>query len=250
MSPLKLFTSAARASGSTHFPPRRATRHEILCPYCRAAAPGIPKYKAICSRCGQTYFARTRPGDDRPGLVTARQAAALDENRATRPAWTRDTLAAEPVNERPINWVWAYSAGEKQWHALRRSLTLHARDGNWLIYRNTRFEMAEIRRRQGRHKEAFEIYLEVWYLDLNGPHDCWGVVGVRRLYESSPFQPGDSLTTPVVARWTNRLGIKLDMEKQAIERLFGEMAIKLWRSLTLPLTPREAWQMIEPELVV
>lgn len=255
MSILKLFDPAARARSVNPLTAPRNSRNrpaaiEPLCPYCRAAVPKIPKYKAICDRCGQTYFVRTRPGESHPALVTLRQAAALDENRAVQPAWTRSAVAAEPVSDRPINWVWAYSTAEKQWHQLRRSLTLHERDGNWLLYRNARFEMAEIRRRQGRHKEAVDVYLEVWYLDLNGPHDCWGVIGARRVYESSPFQPNDGMTTPVVARWVNRLGIRMDVEKAYIERLFGEIALKAYRTLNLPVTPREAWAVIQRELVI
>ncbi len=221
-----------------------------ICPYCRARVAKVPKYKAICNRCGQTYYVRARPGESHPALVTARQAAAVDENRATQPRWKQLPTPAEAAEERSFNWFWAHSTAESQWRQQKRMLALHAREGNWLLYRNTRFDMAEVRRRQVRLREALDIYLEVWYLDLNGPQDSWGVVESRRLYETTAFQPSRGLTTPVVARWTNRLGVRLDVDRQGMERLFGEIATRLYRTLELPLTPREAWRALEPELAL
>ncbi len=201
-------------------------RHDAppACPYCRAPVTSIPKYKAICDRCGKTYYARARPGESHPALVTARQVAALDENRATQPRWMRLPTPAEAQEENRYNWFWAHSSGEGQWRKLNRMVAQYALDGNWLLFRNARFEMAEIRRKQARLREALEIYLEVWYFDLNGPRDAWGVSGTRRIYESAAFSPAQGLSTPVVARWVNRLGVRLEMDRQQLEYRFADVA--------------------------
>lgn len=221
-----------------------------VCPYCRAPVPQTPRYKGVCQRCGQTYYARVRPGDKQPSLLTGRQAAALDENREALERAIPPRKAWLDPHEGRFNWFWAYSTAEGQWRQLRRSLTLHVRDGNWLLYRNARFEMAELRRRQARLKEALQIYLEVWYLDLNGPHDCWGMMGQRRVYESAPWHPADGLTTPVVARWTHRLAAHAHWDMEVVERNFRQIAERSFRQLGLPLSPAEAWRTLRNELVL
>lgn len=221
-----------------------------VCPYCRAPVKVIPRYKAVCQRCGQTFYARVRPGEKLATLLTARQAAALDENRAARERPIPGRKAWLDPNEGRFNWFWAYSTAEGQWRALRKSLALHARDGNWLLYRNARYEMAELRRRQARLKEATELYLEVWYLDLNGPHDCWGTMGQRRVYENAAWYPPEGLTTPVVARWTHRLAVHFHLDKEAVERIFRDVAQRSFQQLELPLAPAEAWRTIRNELLL
>lgn len=221
-----------------------------VCPYCRAPVAKIPKYKAICNRCGKTYYARVRPSESYPALVTARQVAALDENRATQPRWLRLPTPAEAQEENTYNWFWAYSSGEGQWRKLNRAAAQHARDGNWLLFRNARFEMAEIRRKQARLREALEIYLEVWYFDLNSPRDAWGVSGARRIYESAPFSPAQGITTPVVARWVNRLGVRLEMDRGQLEQKFADVAARAYRNFEMPLPPADAWRALAGEIVV
>jgi hypothetical protein len=215
--------------------------------------PKIPPYKAICTRCGQTYFVRVRPGEARPALVTARQAAAADENRKVRPlpgAPDPRTVSPDPESERSFNWFWSYSTAESRLRKLRHELVVHASEGDWLHFRNARFEMAEIRRRQSRLREALELYLAVWYLDLNGPADCWGVVSARRIYATEPFDPALGMTTPVVARWANRLALRLDLERRTIQRLFLEIATREYQSLGLPVPPAEAWALVDDELAL
>lgn len=193
---------------------------------------------------------RTRPGDSWPSLLTARQVAAVEENRATQPRLAARQEAHEEVRASRFNWFWTYSTAEGQWRTLKRGATLYARDGNWLLFRNARYGMAELRRKQARLREALDLYLEVWYLDLNGPHDCWGVFGARRVYETAPFSPDQGLTTPAVARWVNRVCVRLDIDKMQIERLFVDIALRAWRQLNLPLTPHDAWRIVAEEIVV
>jgi hypothetical protein len=222
----------------------------FVCPYCRAPVAKVPKYKAICDRCGKTYYVRVRPGERHPALVTARQVVAIDENRATQPRYLRLPTAAETQEEKRYNWFWAHSSGEGQWRKLHRTVTQHAHDGNWLLFRNARFEMAEIRRKQARLREALDLYLEVWYFDLNGPRDAWGASGRRRIYESAPFSPAQGMTTPVVARWVNRLCVRLELDRRQIEQRFGDVAVRASRSYELPLPPADAWRALAPEIVV
>jgi hypothetical protein len=263
-------------SGRSRLPQTLPPQRRPVCPSCRAPIHGAPRNGDLCDRCGNRYYLRRKSGSPTLYLLSAAQAAAFDQSqpvatRRTDPARagssrtgaaTERTAAGEPSQRRaplfaPVrsesdrrrfNWVWVHGTAEGHWRQLKRSLTLHARDGNWLLYRNARFEMAEIRRKQDRLHEAYDLYLEVWYLDLNGPHDCWGVSGVRRLYEEAPFQPVHGLTTPLVARWVNRIAQRQHYDLMLVERNFIEIATRLYQSMSLPVTPREAWRQVQRDL--
>ncbi len=243
-------TAKSQPASQWQAPPVQGRKSPPACPYCRAPVAKIPKYKAICDRCGKTYYARERPGESGPALVTARQVAALDENRATQPRWKRLPTGTEAQEEGSYNWFWAHSSAEGQWRKLNRSVTQNAREGNWLLFRNGRFEMAEIRRKQARLREALDIYLEVWFFDLNGPRDAWGVSGARRIYESAPFNPGQGVITPIVARWVNRLGVRLELDRRQLEQRFAEVATRSYRAFEMPLPPAEAWRAVADEIVI
>jgi hypothetical protein len=248
-----------RARLPRELPPQRRP----VCPSCRAQITGTPRNGDLCPRCGSRYYLRKKPNSPTLFLLSAAQAAAFDQN-APHPAapaapaqGVQNGRARTPrprnalgIDKRRFNWVWVHGTAEGQWRQLKRSLTLHARDGNWLLYRNARFEMAEVRRKQDRLREALELYLEVWYLDLNGPRDCWGVSGVRRIYEDAPFQPADGLTTPVVARWVNRIAERLYVDVLQLEREFGQIATRLYQSMHLPVTPRDAWLIARRDVAV
>jgi len=261
-------------------PPQRTP----VCPSCRAPVAGPLRDGDLCARCGSPYYLRRRTNAPTVYLLSAAQAVAFDANQPgarpqSAPADAAQAAAQsarnhpapppeaqsearaggpaagtlplpEPQEKRRFNWMWVHGTAEGQWRQLRRSLTQHARDGNWLLYRNARFEMAEVRRKQDRLREALELYLEVWYLDLNGPNDCWGVSGVRRLYEEAPFNPVNGLTTPMVARWVNRIAERLLLDARQVELLFAEIATRLYQAMGLPLTPRDAWRSVRVDLLV
>lgn len=245
-----------KAPGRSRLPRALPAQRRPVCPSCRAPLAGSLRNGDLCSKCGSRYYLRRKANSGTRYLLSAAQAAAFDADVA-RPAAAPQARAAAATRRQPLdtdkrrfNWMWVYGTAEGQWRAAKRALTLHARDGNWVLYRNSRFEMAEVRRKQDRLREALDLYLEVWYLDLNGPHDCWGVSGVRRIYEDAPFQPADGLTTPLVARWVIRIAERLYMDQPQVERAFVEIATRLYQSMGLPLTPGDAWRLARRDVAL
>ncbi len=250
--------------GRARLPRTLPPQRRPVCPSCRAPLNGTPHNGEHCPKCGSRYYLRRKPNSPIVYLLSHAQAAAFDANAARlAPPAASQSRPPQPVarppaappgrldgDRRRFNWVWTHGTAEGQWRQLKRNLTLHGRDGNWLLYRNARFEMAEVRRNQDRLRDALEIYLEVWYLDLNGPHDCWGISGVRRLYEDAPFQPADGMTTPLVARWAIRLAERLFLDSTQVERLFMEIATRLYQAMNLPRTPRDAWLIARRDVAI
>ena len=62
----------------------------------------------------------------------------------------------------------APSENDVKWGLLNKEVTEHAVNGMWGLYRNTRFQMAELLRKEGKLKQALFTYCWVCYLDLNG----------------------------------------------------------------------------------
>ena len=76
-----------------------------------------------------------------------------------------------------------------QWSLLNQELLEHAKKRNWGLFRNTKVAMAEIFRKENRLSAALGGYLEVCYLDLNGPSNTGGVDDAELLREYPPWNP-------------------------------------------------------------
>jgi hypothetical protein len=109
-------------------------------------------------------FVRTRPKDKARVVVTKEEANKIEE------AWsivygTHDAFVAEREEfERERERLRQTFGGKEpsendiKWGLLNRELIEDGQDGNWGFYRNARFAMAEILRKELRLNEALRIY--------------------------------------------------------------------------------------------
>lgn len=224
---------------------------EPVCPYCRRDLARRPAKKAKCSHCGKFIYVRTRPADRRQVLVTEAQAEQIEEQwsivngthreflASRRQFWAekdslRDRLGREPADT------------DVQWSLLNNELAAHAANQDWGHYRNAKLGMAEILRRQSKLQQALEAYLEVCYLDLNGPSNAGSYrrdAALLRKYP--PFDPrGQGFLAPEVLRRAGRIISKLHSDPGDVQRLFERVAGPLEKSLRLPLAAPHAWKKI------
>ncbi len=124
------------------------------------------------------------------------------------------------------------------------------RKGNWLHYRDARLHMADLQRRRGHLVEALTLYLDVWYLDLNGPRDSLGPnEGAFLGTEDPPFDPGRAAARSPARRPVRKLMHALELQPRHVQTLFFDAAGPTFHTLDLPLAPSDAWQRIGPELL-
>lgn len=141
----------------------------------------MPKRKVECANCGNPVYVRTRPSDKKQVLVTKEQTDKIEEQwsivngthqeylaEKNRFAKEKERLTAKFAAGKPA------SDSDVEWSLLNKDSIKHAQEGNWGLYRNTRFAMAEFFKRRLKLKEALAFYFEVCYLDLNGPNNTGG----------------------------------------------------------------------------
>ncbi|HEX4052956.1 MAG TPA: hypothetical protein VHX86_01695 [Tepidisphaeraceae bacterium] len=137
-----------------------------------------------------------------------------------------------------------------RWGLLNQDLLGHIQQRNWGLFRNTKFAMAEILKKEGRSTQALGFYLEVCYLDLNGPNNIGGETDNELLRENPPWDPQRALSLG----FTALPGLATDMIRKTslvpatVEEIFRKKASTLYTALHLPLSPADAWPQIKKAL--
>lgn len=138
---------------------------------------------------------------------------------------------------------------DAKWGLLNKQLIEHAKNSDWGLYRNTRFQMAEILRKETKLKDALRAYLEVCYLDLNGPSNIGGMNNPELLKEFPPFDPKESaFLAPGVIALIKKIMLESNLNKDKIKQIFIEHNSRLEKSLRLPLSTEKAWQSLGKEI--
>ncbi len=225
------------------------------CPNCHNALSKIPGAKTKCPHCGECMFVRTRPKDNARIVVTKAEADKIDEEWSII-AGTHDIFVAEKEEFMKEKEILRKRFGDKEpsdndvrWGLLNKQLIEHAKNGDWGLYRNARFQMAEILRGEMKLKDALRTYLEVCYLDLNGPSNTGGMNAPELLKEFPPFDPNrDSFLAPGVIDLIKRIVLKLNLSKDEVKQIYIEHNSRSEKSLRLPLSAEKSWQSLEKKI--
>ena len=225
------------------------------CPNCHKVLSKIPGAKTKCPNCGEYIFVRTRPKDNVRVVVTKAEADKIDEEW-TIVTGTHDIFVAEKEEFAKEKEILRKRFGGKEpsdndvrWGLLNKQIIENAKNGDWGLYRNTRFQMAEILRGEMKLKDALQTYLEVCYLDLNGVRNTGGINDQEILKEFPPFDPKESaFLAPGVIDLIKKIVLKLDLNKDDVKQIFIEHNLRSEKSLRLPISTDQAWSSLDKEL--
>lgn len=231
---------------------------ESKCPYCFHTLERRPERKAKCPHCGKEIHVWPRPADRKRVLLTEDQAEAVKEQWAivdgvhaqylAHRKRVRDVRAklTDRLGEKP-------SAEQVRSHLLTQDAMTHARNHQWGMFSSVRQEMAEILRRTSGSASALAKYLEVCYLQLNGPNNLATYMdkGIRTPVLDRRFPPWDSASgglVPLTLARTRDLVQECALSQEATRAMFIESATSLRESLRLPLSPKRAWRKLSKRL--
>lgn len=127
------------------------------------------------------------------------------------------------------------------WGNLNKESIHHASEGNFGLYRNTRFEMAEFLAKEKRYKDALEMYLEVCYLDLNGPNNSTKL-------GNPAFDATMGFLAPGVIKRIVMSAKRVNFTMTQIQNLFINRNIRIYKAMKLPLTPEDCWKNVHKAL--
>jgi predicted RNA-binding Zn-ribbon protein involved in translation (DUF1610 family) len=224
-----------------------------ICPYCNQVLVKRPKRKKKCPHCGNYIFVRTRPADNKKVLVTEEQASIIDiqwmKENGTYEAYL-EKQAEFQTTKAKLTKRFGHEASDYdvQWAIYNEQLIEHSQAMNWGLYRNTRFDMAELLRKEGRNIPAIATYIEVSYLDANGPRNVGGVFDPQLLQEFPPFDENLAFQAPGIIRLIEKLSVILKLSDQELESKYLEIANQVQERMQLPVSPSEAWREYKKSL--
>jgi ribosomal protein L37E len=226
---------------------------QSICPYCGARLEKRPQRKKKCTSCGYFIYVRTRPSDRKKVLATEEQAQAIDEEwmkiNGTYDAHREEQIRFEQ-KKRELSERFGTEASDYdvQWSLLNESAIQHAQQMNWGLYRNVRYQMAEQLRKEGREKQALLFFIEVSYLDANGPNNRGGISDPDLLKQFPMFDPEMGFQALAVARSISKLASKQSMSDDELKELYIETTSEHQARIKLPVSPHVAWKALLPDL--
>jgi len=126
---------------------------------------------------------------------------------------------------------------DQVWRELTTEGLQHAKNKDWGLYRNTQLDKARFLMKEVNPKQTLWKFLEVNYLDLNGPENSG--LGWRR---------SEAFLAPTVIEWTADLALECELDEDGLKALFLQMAGKEQSALRLPLDPEKAWPRLWKQL--
>ena len=224
---------------------------EPNCPYCNHQLDKMPGRNKKCPVCGRQMLVRTRPSDRKQILIREDQSMQIEEQWAIVNGTHDQFLAVRKAYEAERNRLRDRCGREPleteiQWAQLSNDLLQHANQFQWRLYRNARLLMGDILRKDGRYSDALDTYLEVCYIDLNGPNNC-GTRDPLLLHEFPPFTPKNAILAPGVLVHIENILESEGFTKDNTRARFLEIAARVQRSLNLPVAPDMAWSKLSKE---
>ena len=142
------------------------------------------------------------------------------------------------------------SENATRWVSLNRDLMLQLARHQFGQYRCTRLTMGDILRKDMRYSQALDTYLEVSYLDANGPMDFDPAADTRIFGAFRPFTPDDLMTgiSDIVADYVNQMARSLGLTESDLRHRFLQAASPIQQQLQCPVAPEIAWRRLLEKL--
>jgi hypothetical protein len=207
----------------------------------------MPSRKKKCPGCGHYIYVRTRPEDRVRVLVTEEQAAAIEEQ------WTCHYREKELAR---IGGLPGYETARAKMNRslgrepddhevvielTRRELAQHKADKQWGLYRNAKLQIATELQALHQADSALAAYLDVCYLDINGPCNLGIIEGIEMLDESPPFEPERAWLSPQILGDILEEQERLGFDTEKLKEVFLSVAVASHTELHLPVSPEAAW---------
>lgn len=219
---------------------------ELVCPACGEELVQKPSPKGECPHCGIMTYNRKRPFDNRDVLVTEEELVKIQEQWAIVNGEHDKFLKEQKRKERIKDHI-KEQTGRKptleeiEVVAMQQQAEELEQSGDWGLARNKRMNIADRLQDNGETEKALKVYLEVCYLDANGPRNLSKIPPDEN---SSAFSEDAALLAPGVLKKVVQLVKKLDLDLDKLKNLYLKSAERTYQRINeveLPKMPTEAW---------
>lgn len=225
---------------------------DSICPHCSKPLGKMPRRKKKCPHCGQFMYVRTRPDDGRRVLVTEEGTRQIEEPWMFELAmYSNDPVDPQQLEVHKASLARKFghepSDQDALWSLLNSQLLEHAKNANWGLYRNARLSMAELLTTEKKFRAALDTYLEISYLDANGPRNLGGASHPEVLREYPSFDREYAFQAPAIVNRIDLLAQRLNLSDLELSKAYLAVAERLQRNLKLPVAPEEGWKDLVSE---
>jgi hypothetical protein len=134
---------------------------------------------------------------------------------------------------------------DPMWQRLSQKRSDDARARLWTRYRADTLRLAQHCGKQGRLEDALATWLELCYIDLNGPQNPGN-------FPEAPLPDFDPARAyglgPVIITRIAVIARRLGYDEARTKVEFLATASAMHRNMNLPVTPEDAWNAIRAEL--
>jgi len=227
-----------------------------ICPYCCKALDKMPSRKTKCINCNKYYFARTRPSDRKKVVLSEEEAKIIEEQWIVQRKvddFNREYLEVKHDFDEVQKFLKAQYGRDPRdndvfWGTYNILLTKYAETFNWGLYRNIRLKMAQLLKRENKLEQALDTFLEICYLDINGPRNC-GKIDWEIFKQFPPFDSKLGISAPGIIRIIIELMNEIKLSLPNVEIHFIQISEKILTALKiLPIAPQEAWEKLKLEI--
>lgn len=207
----------------------------------------MPGRKKKCEHCGEFIYVRTHPKNRKKILIRSDQIEIIELEWAKLNG-TYDQLMAEKravENERKRlrkKFGKEPSENDVQWGLLNSKVLNYISTQQWGLCRNAKLSMGQILLSESKYRDALPIFIEVLYLDINGPMNIDPSISKRR------FDSTMGMVVPYVLGEYLSLIEKNGLPQEAAESEFVKEATKLQKNLKPRIGPEGAWKRIKKEM--
>ncbi len=220
------------------------------CPYCQGTLKKVPSAKTKCPHCGKYMYVRTFQPENVRKVVTKEAVEEYERQfQEAIESYHYDAFGEELRKLDEGNGI-PLPRDERKWLDISNRLKSNAREGSWGVYRNDWLDLADLCYQERRKTEALCAYLEVFYLDLNGPSNSGFLSddGSTLTYAFPPFDPLNEFVTGVVVFKIKVLMKNLSFDMNRLKDLFIDYCSSSSKGVPLRLNPEDCWSRLEEEL--
>lgn len=133
----------------------------------------------------------------------------------------------------------------KKLREFNKQLSREASNHNWAFYRSIKFNIAQYYENENSNLEALGCYVELLYLDTNGPNDTSTIRNEPELLKEYPdFDPEHTCFAPAIITAVEKILKKECISQDEYKALFLRRGEILYKTLKLPVDPQSAWYKV------
>jgi len=227
-----------------------------ICPYCDVSLDKRPKRTKKCPHCRKSIHVKTRPADRKKVLLTEEQAQKIEQQWVAynRMSWLRSMSPEDRKEFETTKKAMAKNRGfepadnDVLWSIYNKHTLQYAKNGDWGLYRTTLLQMAQLLEREDKRRAALEMYIEVSYLDANGPTNHGWIDDPELIKKYPPFEPKMAFQAPGVVGAIRELSADLGLSQIDLKEKYIEATVTMQRNMKLPVSPSEAWDQLKAEI--